>query len=204
MAKLRIGSKSHTRSKNGSSSRGHCWPKAIDSSLWPAALKNYANLRNSLPSDFVPGINSAKDKYEGSPVLKMLGVEIDANLCDFHPFGSPVYVLENALQSQSLHSKWLDSSRVGIFLTHLPEHTLSVPLILNTQTGKISPHFHCIYDDALDTCRRDAKFESLWQRKAKLGENARIPTDPMQRPISVINSQIPIIPQFIFPWDHQP
>jgi hypothetical protein len=32
----------------------HCWPKAIHASLWPSALKNYTNIRNALPTEFVP------------------------------------------------------------------------------------------------------------------------------------------------------
>ena len=32
----------------------------------------------------------------------------------------------------------------------------------------MSPKFHCIYDNELDTRKRDAKFKSLWQHKAKL------------------------------------
>jgi len=39
---------------------------------------------------------------------------------------------------------------------------------LNTQTGNVSPQFHCIFDDSFETCKRDAKFQSLWQSKAKL------------------------------------
>ncbi|MEL6660877.1 MAG: reverse transcriptase domain-containing protein, partial [Bacteroidota bacterium] len=42
------------------------------------------------------------------------------------------------------------------------------PLVLNTQTGLVSPQFHVIYDDAFDTVKRDAKFSSLWAQKAKL------------------------------------
>jgi hypothetical protein len=33
----------------------HRWPKAIDASLWPAALKHYTNLRNVMPTEFTPG-----------------------------------------------------------------------------------------------------------------------------------------------------
>ena len=43
-----------------------------------------------------------------------------------------------------------------------------MPLVLNTQTANVTPQFHCIYDDEFDTCKRDAKFESLWQYKAKI------------------------------------
>jgi hypothetical protein len=189
----------------------HRWPKAVDASLWPAALKNYVNLRNSLPIDFTPEQKTGKRitpaKFEGSPISKMSGVEVEPNLRDFHPFGSPVYVLEDSLQALQSHNKWHDRTRVGIFLCHSPEHASSVPLVLNTRTGMVSPQFHCIYDDAFDTCRNDAKFDSLWQRKAKLDTIPRpdltlvSPTDPMQRSISAPLDSLPPIPQFVHRWD---
>lgn len=189
----------------------HRWPKAIDASLWPAALKNYVNLRNSLPSDFTPeqkiGKRIIPARFEGSPISKMSGVEVEPNLRDFHPFGSPVYVLEESLQAQHSHNKWQDRTCVGIFLCHSPDHASSVPLVLNTRTGLVSPQFHCIYDDAFDTCRNDAKFESLWQHKAKLDvsptPDVRLvsTTDPMQRTSMTSGSEMPPIPQFIHQWD---
>ena len=189
----------------------HRWPKAVDASLWTAALKNYVNLRNSLPSDFIHeqkiGRHIIPARFEGSPISKMSGVEVEPNLRDFHPFGSPVYVLEESLQAQQSHNKWQDRTRVGIFLCHSPEHASSVPLVLNARTGLVSPQFHCTYDDAFDTCQNDAKFESLWQRKAKL-DVAPAPetkltsaTDPMQRSISTSVNDTPNIPQFIHQWD---
>ena len=33
----------------------HLWTTAITPALWPAALKHYVNLRNPLPTIFVPG-----------------------------------------------------------------------------------------------------------------------------------------------------
>ena len=92
----------------------------------------------------------------------------EVDLSHFHPFGSPVYVLENPLQAQKAHNKWTNRSRVGIYLCQPPNHSKEVPLILNMQSGNVSPQFHCIYDDEFSTCRRDAKFTSLWQYKAKL------------------------------------
>ena len=32
----------------------HVWPNAIHSSLWPAAMKNYTNIQNSLPTNVIP------------------------------------------------------------------------------------------------------------------------------------------------------
>ena len=92
----------------------------------------------------------------------------DVKLSHFHPFGSPVYVLENSLQVQKSQNKWSDRSRVGIYLCQSPNHSRDVPFILNTQSGNILPQFHCIYDDEFGTCKRDSKFASLWQYKAKL------------------------------------
>jgi hypothetical protein len=144
----------------------HRWPKAIIPALWPAAIKNYVNLKNSLPTRFLPGVkngrNKSPDQYDQSPTSKLSGTEVEANLDHFHPFGSPVYVLEQALQAQHAHNKWTDRSRVGILLCHSPNHSSNVPLILNTQSGNVSPQFHCIYDDDFSSCKRDAKFQSLW------------------------------------------
>ena len=41
------------------------WPKAMSPSLWPAALKNYINLKNSLPTRFVPGGKEGRRKLPG-------------------------------------------------------------------------------------------------------------------------------------------
>ena len=150
----------------------HRWPKAINAALWPSALKHYTNIRNSLPTEFIPGEKQGRKlspgRYEQSPLSKFTGTEVEPNLDHFHPFGSPVYVLENNLQAHHAHNKWEDRSRVGIFLCHSPSHASNVPLVLNTQTGLVSPQFHCIFDNQFDTCKRDAKFVSLWQFKAKL------------------------------------
>ena len=150
----------------------HRWPKAIHASLWPCAVKHYVNLRNSLPRKFTPKqkIDSklVPAKFDDSPVSRFSGTIVEPNLKHFHPFGSPVYVLQEALQSLKAHNKWTDRARVGIFLCHSPHHATDVPLVLNSQTGLVSPQFHLIYDDNFDTVKRDAKFQSLWQVKAKI------------------------------------
>ena len=132
-------------------------------SLWPAALKNYVKLKNSLPTQFVPrgkeGGRKLPDRYDSSPISRLSGTEVEANLDQFHLFGSTVYVLENYLQSQKSHNKWSDRARVGIFMCHSPHHSTSVPLVLKTQSGNVSPQFHCIYNDNFNTCKQDAKFQ---------------------------------------------
>ena len=107
------------------------------------------------------GRRKLPDKYDSSPISRLSGTKVEANLDQFHPFGSPVYVLENSLKSQKSHNKWSDRARVGIFMCHSPHHSTSVLLVFNTQSGNVSPQFHCIYDDDFNTCKQEAKFQSL-------------------------------------------
>ena len=81
-----------------------------------------------------------------------------------------MYVLHEKLQAKLSHSKWIDRSRVGMFLKYSPVHASSVPLVLNTTTACVSPQFHCFYDDEFATCKQDAKFKSYWQYKGKFKE----------------------------------
>ena len=153
----------------------HRWPEAIHTVLWPAALKNYTNIRNSLPTEFKPGErignNQLPDTYNSLLMSKFSRTKIEANLNRFHPFGSPVYVLKKKLQQQKSHIKWSGRSRVGIFICHSPFHASDVTLVLNTQMGNVSPQFHYIYDDDFATCKRDARFTSLWQHKENFNLN---------------------------------
>ena len=138
----------------------HRWPKAIAANLWPQAIKHVINVRNSLPR---PG------KTE-SPLSKFAGTSIQPNLKHCHPFGCPVYVLQAPLQTRSPFPKWGERSRIGIILCHSPHHASSVLLALSTQTGLISPQFHCMFDDNFDTVKKEQADTSIWKVKAHLQE----------------------------------
>ena len=129
----------------------HRWPKAIATNLWPQAIKHVVNVRNSLPR---PG------KTE-SPLSKFAGTSIQPYLKHFHPFGCPVYVLQAPLQTRNPFPKWGERSRIGIFLCHSPHHASSVPLVLSTQTGLVSPQFHCVFDDDIDTVKKEQADTSI-------------------------------------------
>jgi len=174
----------------------HRWPQAIDGSLWPQALMNHNNVRNQLP-----GIGNTK-----CPLAKFSGTNVDANLKHFHPFGCPVYVLQAPLQSPGgKFPKWQERSRVGIFLCHSPHHASSVPLILNTQTGLVSPQFHCVYDDRFETPKHDAKFKSHWQQRANLQtitQSTNLVEDNMSTPGPLADYRTtPIPPALQVPWE---
>ena len=61
----------------------HRWPEAIHPSLWPAALKHYVNLRNSLPTKFEAeqqqGRQKTLAKYYESPLAKFSGTQVEPN-----------------------------------------------------------------------------------------------------------------------------
>ena len=75
-------------------------------------------------------------------------------------------MLQALLQNQNVFPKWGKCSHVGIFLCHSPHHAASVPLILSTQRGLVSPQFHCVFNDDFDTVKKEQHDTSIWQRKA--------------------------------------
>ena len=52
----------------------HRWPNAIHSSLWPASMKNYTNLRNSQPTKIFPSQHIKRSivttRYNSSPLSR--------------------------------------------------------------------------------------------------------------------------------------
>ena len=91
-------------------------------------------------------------------------------------------------------------------MCHSPHHSTSVPLVLNTQSGNVSPQFHCIYDDNFNTCKRDAKFQSLWQSKAKFQTVPRVTYTVDVLPTSASDSESDLpepsdpLARFVVPW----
>ena len=61
---------------------------------------------------------------------------------------------------------------MGIFVCHSPHHAASVPLILSTQTGLVSPQFHCVFDDWFETVKNEPNDTSLWEHKAHFHKHA--------------------------------
>jgi hypothetical protein len=86
-----------------------------------------------------------------------------------HHFGCPTYVLRKELQDHKKIKKWSDRTRIGINLGYSSRHAHSVSLILNLQTGLVSPQYHCQYDDLFETTMGTQARSipaSQWQFKA--------------------------------------
>eukprot|EP00980_Cylindrotheca_fusiformis_P019195 scaffold6521_cov93-Cylindrotheca_fusiformis.AAC.3 len=122
------------------------WPKAISTALWPYALRYANDVFNVTPH--------LRGPHAGTTPLELFaGVPVKPNVKDYHPFGCPVYCLNSKLQASQSISKWLPRARVGIYLGFSPNHARTVGLVLNFQTGLVSPQFHAKYDDLWETVK---------------------------------------------------
>ena len=150
------------------------WPKAIEDSLWPCALTMANNVINYTPN--------LRDQEKRSPASRFYSTTVEVNPKHWKPFGCPVYVLNEALQSGNIYSKWKKRSRVGIYLGQSPKHGRNVALVLNLETGHVSPQFHVAFDNGFHTVKQE-DFQSLWQVKTgfRRGATCLLYTSPSPR-----------------------
>jgi hypothetical protein len=93
--------------------------------------------------------------------------EAQTNVKHWHPFGSPVYMLESKLQKQGIFGKWKSRANIGMYLGRSPHHSRNVALVLSRQTGLVSPQFHVQHDHCYHTVREERQKEpDLWMIKA--------------------------------------
>jgi hypothetical protein len=89
-----------------------------------------------------------------------------------HTFGCPVYVLDPRLQDSKKIPKWSMRSRRGVYLGVSKNHSSKVHLIINPDTGAISPQYHRIFDDSFSTVWSDGQFDqNLWECLVSQVEN---------------------------------
>ena len=138
------------------------WPRAITTELWPYAVCNCNYSHMQTPHRL--------GKHGGKTPLEVFsGSDIRPNPKHFHPFGCPVYVLNKDLAAGKSISKWLPRARCGIYLGFSPNHSRNVALVLNPQTGLVSPQFHVKFDDMFETVEypRNKQLDPAeWQCKA--------------------------------------
>ncbi len=88
-----------------------------------------------------------------------------------------MYVLDALLQDEKKIPKWNPRARLGLFLGFSDLHSSLVPLVLNINTGHISPQFHVIFDNKFETVTSLAIGEPLdkqWADKFGWGVNASL------------------------------
>ena len=110
--------------------------------LWPFALQSIVERHNRLHLD----VNGK------SPLEKFSQTDEEIVVSDFHTWGCPVYILDAPNQSGAIGTpKWEPRSHTGIYLGRSPCHAGSVALVLNLDTGLVSPQFHLVFDDEFTT-----------------------------------------------------
>jgi hypothetical protein len=122
------------------------WPQVADPQLWPMAVKYAVFLWNHMPNEHT-GL-SPSDIFTRTrwPIRKYH---------DLHVFGCPAYILDKRISDGHKIPKWTPRSRRSIFMGLSPRHASSVPLVLNFDTGSITPQFHVVLDNWFATIATD-------------------------------------------------
>ena len=118
------------------------WPKHVTIKFWPQAVDYAVWVFNRMPT-----LDSGASPLELWSQLRSPTNELSRA----HVFGCPVYVLDPALQDGGSIPKWSPRSKLGMFLGFSPVHSSLVPLVLNIETGRITPQFHVVFDDRFET-----------------------------------------------------
>ena len=90
----------------------HRWNDAIDTHLWPFALKEANAINNDTP------LLHRRDSKSATHLFTGLEVHIQSK--HQHPFGCPIYVLDSKLQEDKPFGKWKQRSRMGVYLGKPP------------------------------------------------------------------------------------
>ena len=114
------------------------WPDVADPTLWPLAVQHAVFLHNHVPSPttgLAPVDIFTKTRWE------------QRRFHDIHVWGCPVYVLEKAITDGRKLPRWKPRSIRTVHMGFSKKHASTVPLVLNPNTGYITPQFHIVFDD---------------------------------------------------------
>jgi transposase InsO family protein len=122
------------------------WPEMSEPTLWPQAVKHAVWIYNHVPSP-ENGLMSVdlwtKTRY---PIQKFHNL---------HVFGCPVYVLEKNLADGKSLGRWKARSNRCLYLGLSMQHSAEAALVLNPNTGRITPQWNVVFDDEFATVATD-------------------------------------------------
>jgi hypothetical protein len=131
------------------------WPQASSTQLWPFAVNHAIFIWNHLPD--------TDTKLSPIELFTRTKFHNHHHLQNLHVFGCPVYVLSPTLQDAKSVPKWQRRSRRGVYLGYSRQHSNNVHLVLNLETGRISPQYHLVFDDTFSTVYSDGAFDAdVW------------------------------------------
>jgi hypothetical protein len=114
------------------------WMEQSDVELWPMAVKHAVHVFNRVPSietGICPLDAFTRQRFQQS------------KLHDLHVWGCPVYVLDKKIADGIKIQKWAPRSDRYVYMGTSDRHSSTVPLVLNPNTGVISPQFHVVVDE---------------------------------------------------------
>ena len=163
------------------------WPKASSVHLWPYALVYANEIRNNLP------VNTSGM----SPLETFTKTDVQPRFKTFRTFGCPAYTLNRILQSGKSIQKWDPRCYVGLYLGISPRHARSVSLVLNLQSGRISPQFHVKYDEFFETI--DSRDQDIvkWKRIVGLCNYLKHPPLPTIPAADVVRKKVQLPPPIL-------
>ena len=136
------------------------WPEVADPALWPMAVAQAVYLVNRVP-DPATGWSAfdlfARQRWNQNKFL------------DLNVWGCPAYVLEKRIADGLKIPRWEPRSHRSIYMGVSQKHASSVALLLNPDTGAITPQFHVVFDNWFATIANAAidlpDFQSFeWQQ----------------------------------------
>ena len=118
------------------------WPEVADVALWPLAVLHAVYILNRIPREST-----------GRSPLELFSRKVypSSKFQDFHVWGCPVYVLDHSLSDGHKVPRWKPRSSRCVYVGQSQDHGHSIPLVLNLDTGKITPQFHVVFDDYFQT-----------------------------------------------------
>jgi hypothetical protein len=154
----------------------YCWPKAVNTHLWPYAIRYRNDALNATPN-----MQHLEERIPENVLTNTHTVV--ANPKHWHHFGAPMYVLARPLQAaENIIHKWKGRSTIGLYLGRSPQHARKVALVLNLKTGHVSPQYHVKIDSTSQTLKDIGNLMPLifWQIKSgyELDKRRKPKTNP--------------------------
>ena len=175
------------------------WPQQASARFWPQAVDYAIWVFNRMPN-MESGIspNELWSSARGNA-----GIELSRT----HVFGCPVYVLDAALQDGQKIPKWNPRARLGLFLGFSNLHSSQVPMVLNVESGKISPQFHVIFDDKFETVHSlptDEPIAKQWTEIMKFERECYMDVDLDENDTPIIPPLADVVKSYAREKDSQP
>jgi hypothetical protein len=118
------------------------WDKTITAGLWPFAIQHAATIYNTTK-------RRSRD-YDLSPWEQFTGERSKFDLTNMHPLFCPIYVLDRRMQEGTSPPKWTKQTTKK-YVGHLHHYSKSAPMVWDPKTKLVSPQFHFMFNDNLDT-----------------------------------------------------